>query len=281
MVTNLVQLLPLNSVRTDAGWQAALSLNFAVHLNKTVITDRYQYGPLTVQRPFYPEGSCCHVYLLHPPGGIVGGDSLKINLQLAENSHVLITMPGATKFYRTISNKAILHYILTVNSGAILEWLPPTNIIFDAARAYLCGNYQLAKGAKLFGWESLQLGRSLADAPFIQGMVDNLLIIQIPQHDGLFERLRLTGDRLAILKHFCISATCFAYPASVDMLCVARQVLAHFSIPSGATLLDDMLVVRLLSNDNQQTQSILYQLWSVIRPLLIGLKPCPPRIWHT
>lgn len=281
MVTNLLHISPCNSVSLDAGWQATLSLNFAIHHNKTVITDRYQNGPLTVQRPFYPEDDCCHVYLLHPPGGIVGGDSLQISLNLAENSHVLITMPGATKFYRTMSKKAILHHTLTVNSGAILEWLPPGNIIFDAARAYIAGHYQLAKGAKLFGWESLQLGRSLADAPFIQGMVDNLLIIQIPHHNGLYERLRLSGNQLAILNHFCISATCFAYPASIDMLSAARQVLEHFSIPSGATLVDEMLVIRLLDNDNQQIQSILYQLWAVIRPLLIGLKPCPPRIWHT
>ena len=48
------------------------------------------------------EGSgCCHLYVLHPPGGVVAGDSLDVRLQLTEAAHVLITTPGAGRFYRT------------------------------------------------------------------------------------------------------------------------------------------------------------------------------------
>jgi urease accessory protein len=64
-------------IANGIGWQASLNLSFANRFNKTLLVQRKHSGPLTVQRPFYPEGDVCHVYLLHPPGGIVGGDELR------------------------------------------------------------------------------------------------------------------------------------------------------------------------------------------------------------
>ena len=65
----------------EKGWKAQLELEFAKQGDKTLLVKRRQFGPLTVQRPFYPEGDVCHVYLLHPPGGIVGGDHLHFSIQ--------------------------------------------------------------------------------------------------------------------------------------------------------------------------------------------------------
>ena len=83
------------------GWQATLDLRFHQAGGKTVLASAQHVGPLTVQRPFYPEEETCHLYLLHPPGGIVGGDELTISAHLAPGCHTLITMPGASKFYRS------------------------------------------------------------------------------------------------------------------------------------------------------------------------------------
>ena len=83
------------------GWQASLALQFCHTPEKTLLHSARHSGPLTVQRPFYPEGETCHLYLLHPPGGIVGGDTLDISVRLDAKSHALITMPGASKFYRS------------------------------------------------------------------------------------------------------------------------------------------------------------------------------------
>ncbi len=60
----------------SSGWQAELALTFSRCEQRTVLTARHHRGPLRVQRPFYPEGAeVCHLYLLHPPGGVVGGGS--------------------------------------------------------------------------------------------------------------------------------------------------------------------------------------------------------------
>ena len=88
--------------RREAGWRAELTCRFARANDRTVIAERAHRGPLLVQRAFYPERSgVCHVYLVHPPGGIVGGDRLRFNAHMEPDSHALITTPAATKLYRS------------------------------------------------------------------------------------------------------------------------------------------------------------------------------------
>ena len=80
-----------------SSWQARLELGFRATAGRTVLAHRRHVGPLVVQRPFYPEGGICHVYLLHPPGGVVGGDTLELQVQADADSHALITTPAATR----------------------------------------------------------------------------------------------------------------------------------------------------------------------------------------
>ncbi|MBT6114447.1 MAG: urease accessory protein, partial [Porticoccaceae bacterium] len=121
-----------------SGWLAELELDYAVRRDKTCLVRKKQRGPLTLQRPFYPEGDICHSYILHPPGGVVGGDTLEIKLQAAEHSHCLITTPGATKFYKSKSD-LVSHQTqkIRVAADAVVEWLPQQNIFFPGAQSVL------------------------------------------------------------------------------------------------------------------------------------------------
>lgn len=107
------------------------------------------HGPLTVQRPFYPEEDVCHLYLLHPPAGIVGGDELHIAVTLDENSHTLITQPGAGKFYRSRGPQALLRQHFTLASHATLEWLPQDTILFPGANAAIQTVFNLTSASRL------------------------------------------------------------------------------------------------------------------------------------
>ena len=69
-----------DSVSTTGGWSAVLQLRFGVRAGRSCAVARHQRGPLAVQRSFYPEGAVCHTYVLHPPGGVVGGDRLELDL---------------------------------------------------------------------------------------------------------------------------------------------------------------------------------------------------------
>ena len=114
----------------SSGWVADLSLGFQLIEGKTVLSHRERKGPLAVQRTFYPEGGVCHVYVLHPPGGVVGGDTLALKADLASQTEALITTPGATKFYRSAGSAAKQSQTLSLSTQACLEWFPQENIYF-------------------------------------------------------------------------------------------------------------------------------------------------------
>jgi urease accessory protein len=119
------------------GWLAELDLGFAPRGSRTVLARRRHRGPLAVQRPFHPEGDVCHVYLLHPPGGVVAGDRLAIRVAADPGAEALLTTPAAGKFYRSEGPVARQTVALEIGEGASLEWLPQETILYPG-RAGRC-----------------------------------------------------------------------------------------------------------------------------------------------
>ena len=131
-----------------AGWRAHLQLEYAVARARTALTRRTHSGPLIVQKALYPEGpDVCHTLILHPPGGIAGNDTLAVDLKLNDGAKVLITMPGATKWYRTADTPATQKLNARVGMGATLEWLPPETIVFDRAAVRMQTSIDLHGGS--------------------------------------------------------------------------------------------------------------------------------------
>jgi urease accessory protein len=155
-----------------AGWQARIELGFARRADRTVLAHKRQLGPLAVQRPFYPEGGPCHTYLLHPPGGIVGGDSLEIEALVGVGAHALVTTPGASKLYRSVGASAHQTQCLRVAGGGTLEWLPQETIFFPGAKARMCTRVDLEPNARFIGWELYSLGRPAVGERFASGRAD-------------------------------------------------------------------------------------------------------------
>ena len=115
----------------NEGWNAKLHLNFIEKNKKTILNQRIHQGPLQVQKVFYPEDNGAgHVYLLHPPGGVVGGDNLDIKIEVNPNAKVLLTTPAACKFYRSAGATACQKQSIKVAAHGVLEWFPLENIFF-------------------------------------------------------------------------------------------------------------------------------------------------------
>ena len=111
-------------------WEARLALEYGFRDGRSVLTRREHFGPLRVQRDLYPEGSAtCHTIIVHPPGGIAGGDRLWLQAQLDAGSAALLTTPGAGKWYRSAGAEASQSLEFTVADGAVLEWLPQANAV--------------------------------------------------------------------------------------------------------------------------------------------------------
>lgn len=270
------------------GWRANLHLAYSAQSETTILAENRHRGPLRVQRPFYPEDGVCHTCILHPPGGVVGGDSLHVDLLVEPTAHALITTPGATKFYRSGGKPASQRQMLTVRSGT-LEWLPQEAIAFPGAEAELSTEVHLTGDAKFIGWEVLCLGLPTRDETFVPGSFDGRLALYRDGRPLFFDRLRVRGERdltsVVGLRRHPVSGCFLATGVSREIAESLGDLLdLHASQQGelmGATLLGEVLVGRYLGDSAMAGRAFFIELWTRLRPFLLGRPACPPRIWST
>jgi urease accessory protein len=159
------------------GWHARLELAFGLSGKRTVLKRARSVGPLYVQRLFYPEGPSpggvipAEACLLHPPGGMAGGDVLEHDLELEDGAWVLVTTPGAGKVYKAGDDGSGQRQAVraALRGGSVLEWLPQEAIAFDRARASFSLSFDLDNGSRLLAWDIFTLGRPEAGELFVSG----------------------------------------------------------------------------------------------------------------
>ncbi len=248
---------------------------------------RRHEGPLTVQKPFYPERDICQVYLLHPPGGVVGGDRLSVEFEVGNDAHALLTTPAAAKFYRSAGPTAVQEQRLTMAPGAALEWLPQETILYAGCRATLATRVTLAPGARFIGWEVLCLGRPAAGERFDTGLCRHRLELWREAEPLLVERSTITGGGEVLRAPWAyagrtVSGIFLATPADAGMLAAVRAAVAvEDDELFGATLLDPVLLCRYLGGNAEAARRYFTDAWTSVRPRLLGRQAEPPRIWRT
>lgn len=276
--------LPKWSIENRAnGWPATLELVFAERNGTTRLVDQRHRGPLRIQRPFYPEGPrVCHVYLLHPPAGIVGGDDIRIRAAVASEAHALVTTPGATRFYRSKDAEAQLQQIVRVSPGSSLEWLPQETLFMRGARAKTVSRIELEGDARFFGWETLGFGRPALGEAFTQGELETRLEIYRDGRPLLLDCFRVEEGRLeGLLGHSAVT-TLVATGANEVALEATRAVLEGASESRmAATLMDDLLVVRGVAQRCEPLFKRCVEIWRCLRPVVLDRPAAAPRIWLT
>lgn len=275
----------------ENGWSARLQLEYALHQGKTTLIGRRHSGPLQVQKALYPEGpGVCHTMVLHPPGGIAGGDHLDIKVDLAPGSHALITTPGAAKWYRSGGRQAHQNLLLTVSDGSALEWLPQETILFDGTQAQMQTHIDLHGGATYFGWEITRLGRTASGERYREGVWRQRTRISrnganLWEEYGLLDGNDPLLDSPVGLAGHPVTATFQAVGKTIDeeLLEACRKVPLTDSKNerSGITVFPELLVARYLGNSSEQARHYFTALWQLLRPGFNGVAACPPRIWNT
>ena len=247
-----------------SGWRAQLQLTFARRGARTCIIERQHSGPLLVQRPFYPEGDVCHAYIVHPPGGVVGGDQLHLQVDVRDEAHALLTTPAAAKFYRSDGRTARQDQILRADE-TMLEWLPQENIFYPQAHVRSTTRIELGSRAKFIGWEIACLGLPARQQPFDRGELRLHLELWVDDSPLLIDRLRISGDaRWGLGGHEAIG-TLLAYPATRSMVESVRE-LQHAGIELGVTLVDKVLVGRALASQGEPIKRAFIDSWRTLRP---------------
>lgn len=305
----------LGKTESAAGWNAKLGLRFVANERRTTFERVASVGPLSVQKPFYPEGYPCHVYLLHPPGGVVGGDSLHVDLQVTEGAHTLMTTPAATKFYRSIGPTASQTQMFNLAANATLEWLPQEALFFNGCQMTGTTRVYLGERARYIGWEISCLGQPVSNVPFVTGSVDQRQeIYQQPVGQAMPRPLVLERNLWSAgasglharwgLNGYPVMGTLFATPFDNDQLQAARaklftrrllaepnprpengpKITAHERLGQTfgeLTLVNGVLIARVLALGAEPARYWLESVWQEIRPLVVGRTASAPAIWRT
>jgi urease accessory protein len=269
---------------TPPGWQASLALGFALQEGVTRLVRRDHRGPLRVQKALYPEGPrSCHVILVHPPGGVAGGDRLQIDMEQGAHTHVLATTPGAAKWYRANGRQASQTVQLRVAAGAALEWLPQETIFYDDADVRLEHEVDLAEGASYLGMEILCFGRRASGERFARGRVAQRTRIRSGGRTIWWEQGRIeAGDTMYSPLGLAGHAVCATLIAVGKPVPPAVQAELRAQDPGLAlSQVKQVFVARRFDMEAESARAGLLRVWQRLRPHLLDMPALTPRIWST
>jgi len=247
---------------------------------------------------FYPEGLAagpvepCHVYIIHPPGGVASGDDLRLEVEVGSGAHALLTTPAAAKFYRHgPAGVAHMAQVLSVGSG-VLEWLPQESIFYPDAAAELLTRVQLPEApstATFIGWEMACLGLPASAQDLNQGSLQLRLELWRGRTPLLLERLNISQQSLAArwgLGGHVAFGTALAWPAGKAELDSALAMIARENgdctqLLLACTLIDGVLVCRATARRTDRLKQAFVNWWRALRPVLLAREAVIPRIWST
>lgn len=274
-------------------WSAQLKLDYRRSHERCVVFDRHS-GPLRVLASLYPEsGAVCHNVLVHPPGGLVGGDALRIDVTLAAQCHAVLTTPGATRFYRSEGEPAAQTLTAQVAAGARLECLPQETLIRCGAIAANRMHFELETGAEIMGWDMLGLGLPASGENFTHGRVTQTLALnQVWLEHGVIDGAdaRLLDSPLGLAGRRTLGVMWFGAGAALApqrreaLLDAARQALAAHALHATAGCTSphaQVVLVRALAPRIEPMMNLFHDVWAAWRPLAWGLPACAPRVWRT
>jgi len=277
--------LPATHALFTPSWHAELELGYARFGDCTRPVTRRHLGPLRVQKHLYAEGpQVCQHIIVHPPGGIAGGDRLAISARVEADAWAQLTSPGAAKWYRA-TGPAYQTLDLKVAAGATLEWLPQETIVFSAAQAELSTRIDLEGDARLFYWDMVALGRPASGERFDRGHFQSQLDIRRDGQLLWHERQRIQGgdgllDSPIGLDGQPVFATLLV-SGEIDSELLERCRSVPTRVRGDLTQLPGLLVARCLAGEALHARAWLIELWRLLRPALLGREAVPPRIWNT
>ena len=286
-------------------WLANYQAQLVYADDKTRLGKTSHFGPLRVQRAFYPEGNiCAHLYLLHPPGGLVAGDYLTIGLHLQPNAQALMTTPSAGKIYNNITERKQFQKVsLKIEDNAVLEWMPQETLVFDGAEGELITEVELSDNAQFMGWDIVCLGRPSSEDWFERGSIRQVISIKRNGLPLFIERntISATGDIMqdkaglaqqAVFGSFILTNDADSIPELDEEQRETLENLAALTALPGqirgqakglvaVTHKPGLVIVRYLGPCADNAKKVFIQYWQWMRPFVNGREACAPRIWNT
>lgn len=271
-------------------WHAQLKIIYKNENEKTVPIFLDHHGPLIIQKPFYPE-DVCHTYLLHPPGGVAGCDELEYDITLNDNSYVLLTSPGYTKFYTTELNEVSTSNIkFNVANGAFLEYLPLGSIFFQGTNTKNYISFNLENNGNFFYKDVLVFGNPVINDVFSGTVTNSLKVLKnnkLVYQDVSFINGNTTIQNFSGLGNYrylgimlCSGLSNITVQKIKDLVHQWSTVLSN-QIKVGITSVDELTSGKILAHNNIDIEELLLKIWEISRKDFNGKEAIHPRIWNT
>ena len=272
-------------------WHAHLDLHYSCADLTTTVKHEHS-GPLRILKSLYPEGTgICHNVLIHPPSGLVGGDTLDIIIDMKDHAHALITTPGATRFYKSDSKWATQDVHVKMKDASKLEWLPLEALAYDGCMARNKCVFDLQEESELIALDVTALGMPSANFPFKKGLIEQHFelkghwldkgVIKADDH-------MLMNSPIGLNNKKCLATLIFAFAVPMNdakrnrILDLTRDVIALNDAPIqvGATSPgSNVIVVRALSDLVEPSMRLMRKIWLQWRSQIWSLDPVMPRLW--
>jgi urease accessory protein len=270
-------------------WIGELSLDFERSGDRTVIARKRHQGPLLVQRPFYEPDGTCQVYLIHPPGGVVGGDHLTCSFDVRGGSRALVTTPGATKLYRSARQRSEIVNDVVSSGGGTFEWLPQETIVFGGVQAHSSLRVRLDSTSHFIGWDIVCLGQDNGGLP--SGHLVQRYDLERDGRRLWSERAELEGGSAALVAPWGLAGrsvvgTLVATGAGAADVLAVREACAE-TLPEterewvSVTRLGEVLLCRYLGYSAEAAKRCFSAAWGILRKRVLGRDARHPRVWAT
>ena len=260
---------------------------FDADSGRTRLREVYHTDPLRLLFPTPASGDPPTAVVVTTSGGLVGGDRLEIAATVGAGASALVTAQAAEKVYRSAGADVRVDVRLAVEDGGWLEWLPQETILFDAARLRRTTLVEVNGTGRLLAGELLVFGRIARGERFAQGLARDAWEVRRDGRLVWADALHLDGDVAALLDHPAGFAGATAYGTIVYVgrdaagrLDAARALLEEVAPHAGATVLGEVLVIRLLGRDAQRLRGDFGRVWAGLRKVLNDLPERLPRLWH-
>lgn len=283
--------MQVNDVRKDEGkyeedtWKAELELVFTKDASgvSRMLKNRHK-GPLTVLKPYYPE-TACHVYMLHPPGGVASCDEIKVEVTANKGSHVLITTPGATKYYKSSGQSSLVKQDFYVDEDASIEFLPAQNIFYKGTKTRVYTTFHLKKNAAFAFRDISKCGLEDENEPFSDSSFLNVIKVETDGEIQFIDSTLIDGnDDYYGIASLCSNpylGTFICKKVSESTLEKIKDFLSGRDFIFAAGIIKDFTVLRFSGKKNEVIENAIVRVWEMTREENTSLAPCLPRIWST
>lgn len=267
--------------------RADVRIAFKARDGATALATLHQAGSGRARFPNPSEGgasSQAQAILLNMAGGLTGGDTYRVSLDLGARTDATVTTAAAEKVYRSLDgDPATVTLDAQVAEGARLLWLPQPTILFDRSVFERRTEIALSADATLVAAECLIFGRAAMGEDVTRGHVRDHWRVRRAGRLLYADTLRLEGEIAADLNRAGLFAGARAMASLVYVaqeaatrLDEVRALLAGGAAGHsiGASAWGEILLLRGLAKDGRTLQMAL-------RPVIEALGGRQlPRIWQ-